>query len=212
MRTSRQAVLHAVWNFLTVIPGWPDAGRTARVLYVLPVAVPVVALAGLAAWAFLVRGPEIRRVRTAGLPGMQVEAEIAALERSGAEMQSTAAGPALERARRLALGDAAQVAARLAEMRAGAATHGWSATLHAGELVPPAEGELLAHRTIRGRLLPEPGNTTPFNSLLALLDEFFPSDVHGNLVRLTIRADDQGSIGADFGALHAVCPPDEKAP
>ncbi len=212
MKTRLLALIRRAWELLTVIPGWPDAGRLTRGLYVLPLVLPLVALAGLFAWSSFVQEPRIRRVRAACEPGLQLEREIAELRLASSDEQATAATESLTTATAGLAESPEQLAARLQAMQEVALARGWNASFHANDVVAPPPGSLLAHRTLRGRLNPTPAHPTPFTSLLAVLEELFPPEAHGGLTRLTVRADEQGLLSAELGARLAVLPPDAKTP
>lgn len=196
----------------TTIPGWPDAGHLARTFYVLPLVVPFFALAALALWVRLVHEPVVNEVRLDCRPALQLEAEIETLRLECSEEQAAASAA---QGSRLGVGlirTPEETAARLVAMQTVATARGWSATLHVNDTVAAAPGSVLAHRTLRGRLVPVPANAAPFRSLLQLLEEILPPESHGGVTRLTVRADEQGHITAELGARLAVQSPDAQTP
>jgi hypothetical protein len=181
---------------------------------VAPLVVPFVGLLGLAGWDRFVREPELLQVRAICQPALQLEEEIAALRLQWSEGQANEAAAA---ARGLAAGllhGPADLAAQLDAMRAAAAARGWVATVHAndpdGESSSAAPG--LAHRSVRGRLVPAAGNPAAFASLLSLLEQLPPRGKHAGLTRLTVRADEQGRLTVEFGARYGALPPDAQTP
>ncbi len=213
MKINLKAARQDTWDFLTVIPGWPDAGRIARTLYVLPLVVPFVALLGLACWDRLWREPRIREVRAICQPALQLEEEIAALRLQWSEDQATESAASTTALMAGLLRGPDELDLQVVAMRQAATAHGWAATIHAND--PEAENPGatgLVHRSVRGRLVPAPENRAAFASLLALLEQLPPPGKHGSLTRLTVRADEQGRLAVEFGVRYAARPPDAKAP
>ncbi|MFT3828725.1 MAG: hypothetical protein QM691_03365 [Opitutaceae bacterium] len=212
MQTRLLALGRRAWQFLTVVPGWPDASRAARLLYALPLIVPLVAFAGLLGWSTLRAEPRERKVRARCQPSLQLDAEIAELRLTCSDEEAVAASQALEHATADLARTPEQAGARLAAIQSAALARGWVATLHANDAVTVAEGAPIAYRTIRGRLDPVPGNPQPFSSLLTALEEMFPPGAHASLTRLTVRADEQGRCSAELGGRLAVLPADAQTP
>ncbi len=213
MNTRLKTVGHEAWDFLTVIPGWPDAGRIARTFYVLPLVVPFLALLGLLAWNRLIREPQVNQVRAVCQQALQLEDEVAALRLAWSEDQAAESAAASALLTAGLLRDPADLAAQIATMQTAATALGWSATIVANDPdnePPNADG--LVHRSVRGRLVPAADNPAAFASLLALLEQLPPPGKHGSLTRLTVRADDQGRLAVEFGARYAARPPDAKTP
>ncbi len=215
MQTRRQAALRTAWRFLTVIPGWQDAGRIARFFYVLPLALPFLALLLLFAWDRLVRRPQIDHVRAACAEARQLEAEIEILRMEWSEEQARLLAGAGDELRESLRRNSSEVGTLSADMRALASTHGWNAVLYENE--PEADpgdqaGPAVVFRTVRGRLTPTPQNPAPFTTLRKLLDGFVPAGRHGALTRLSVRADEHGNLSVELGVRFAALPLDEKAP
>ena len=215
MQTRRQAALRTAWRFLTVIPGWQDAGRIARFFYVLPLALPFVALLLLFAWDRLVRRPQIEHVRAACAEARQLEAEIETLRLEWSDEQARELEAAGDRLRESLLRTSSEVGTLSADMRALALTQGWNAVLYENE--PEQDtgeqaGPAVVFRTVRGRLTPTPQNPAPFATLRKLLDGLVPPDRHGALTRLSVRADEPGNLSVELGVRFAALPLDEKAP
>lgn len=214
MKTRLLETLRGIWNFLTVIPGWPDAGRVARTFYVLPLAVPFLVLLLLWSWAQAFRHPEMRAVRTATQQAVALETEVGQLRDRWPESAVGESAAATARARGEALRSPEDLEAQLAAMRASAAASEWTATLHPGEpeFLAHADGLAVAFQPVRGRLVPLAGNENGFASLLTLLDRLIPSGKSGSITRLSVRVDDQGRLAAELGLRFAALPHDEKAP
>ena len=214
MRTRLLETLRRIWNFLTVIPGWPDAGRVARTFYVLPLAVPFLVLLLLWGWVEALRLPEMRAVRAATQEAVSLEAEVGQLRDSWPESAVGESAAATACAIAQALRGPEDLETQLAAMRAGAAAHGWTATFFPGEpeLRTTAGGLPTAFQPVRGRLAPVAGNENGFASLLTLLDGLIPAGKSGALTRLAVRVDDQGRLAAELGVRFAALPHDEKTP
>lgn len=214
MKTKLLETLRGMWNFLTVIPGWPDAGRVARTFYVLPLAVPFLVLLLLWGWAQTFRHPEMRAVRAATQAAVALESEVGQLRDSWPESAVGESAAATARAIAQTLRSPEDLEAQLAAMRASATTHGWTATFYPGEpeLRTTAGGLTTAFQPVRGRLAPLAGNQNGFASLLTLLDRLIPAEKSGALTRLAVRVDDQGRLAAELGVRFAALPHDEKTP
>ncbi len=213
MKINLKAAGQDAWDFLTVIPGWPDAGRIARTLYVLPLVVPFIALLGLAGWNRFSREPRIREVRAICQPALQLEEEIAALRLQWSEDQATESAASTAALTAGLLRGPEDLDLQVAAMRKAAAAHGWVPTVHANDPDVENPGSTgLVHRSVRGRLVPAPENRAAFVSLLSLLEQLPPAGKHGSLTRLTVRADEQGRLAVEFGVRYAARPPDAKTP
>ncbi len=214
MKTKLLAAARAGWNFLTVIPGWPDAGRLGRTLYALPLVLPVFGLLVLAGWSQLVLGWQRGQVRAAAQPVVDLEQAIADLRLECSDAQAVEAAESITRLAQVLIQTPEEFAAQLTAMRAAAAAHGWGATLHAvdPENEPAGTDPVLRYRSVRGRLVPAAGNPAAFASLLKLLDGLPPPGKSGSLTRLTVRADEQARLSVEFGVRYALRAPDEKTP
>jgi len=214
LKTRLIAAVRGAWQFLTVIPGWPDAGRVARTFYVLPLAVPFLVLLLLWGWDRIVRSPEMRALRDSSRPAVQLEAEVDELRGTWPDTATAESASATARCVQATIRNPADMDAQLAAMRASAAAQGWGAVFHASdaELQPPATTAPVVFQPVRGRLTPAAGNQASFASLLVLLDRLIPADKRGGIVRLAVHGDEQGHITAEIGVRFAALSPDEKTP
>jgi len=214
LKTRLLTALRAGWLLLTEVPGWTDAGKVARTIHALPIAVPFFALFVLVGWLQLVRGPAIQHVRQSHQPALALEEEIAALRLAHSDEQAAESAAATERLTRTLLQGPDDLAAQMDAMRAAASAAGWVATLHPNDAGDENSGSdaPLHYQTARGRLAPAANNGHAFASLLLLLDRLVPAERHGSLTRLTVRADDQGRLSAEFGVRFAIRPTHEKTP
>ena len=214
MQTRLLTALRAGWLLLTEVPGWTDAGKVARTIHALPIAVPFFALFVLLSWLQFVRGPAIQQVRQSHQAALALEEEIAALRLEHSDEQALESAFATDRLTDTLLQSPADFAAQMDAIRAAANASGWVATLHAndaGDENPGADVPLL-YQTARGRIVPAADNSHAFASLLQLLDRLIPAERHGSLTRLTVRGDDQGRLSAEFGVRFAIRPTHEKTP
>lgn len=214
MKTKLKETSRGIWNFLTVIPGWPDAGRVARTFYVLPLAVPFLVLLLLWSWEQAFRRPEIRSVREATQEAVSLETEVGQLRACWPESAVGESAAATARAIAQTLRTPEDLEAQLAAMRASAAANGWTANFFPGEpeLRSPVGGPKIAYQPVRGRLAPVAGNGNSFVSLLTLLDRLIPAGKSGAITRLSVRGDDQGRLATELGVRFAALPHDEKTP
>lgn len=213
MKAETLKVLRRFWRFLTIIPGWPDAGRLARTAYALPLAIPFSGLLLLWAGDTLVRRPAIEAVRDNCAPAEALEAEVDSLGYACSDAQVAETAAAVAALEAGVVGDPAQLQVLMDRMRATATAKGWSVALIANEPELPAPGapRSFVFQTLRGRVTPLEGGGD-FRTLLGLLEEFVPAEVRGGVSRVAIRADEQGRLAADIGVRLAVSPPDEKTP
>lgn len=214
MKTKLLAAARAGWTFVTVIPGWPDAGRLGRTMYALPLVLPVVGLLVFLGWSQIVLGLQRGRVRAASQQVLDVEQAIADLRLQCSDAQAEDAADSVIRLAQVLIQSPEEFAAQLTAMRAAAAALGWEATLHAvdPETEPSGTDPVLRYRSVRGRLAPASDNRAAFASLLKLLDTLPPAGKSGSLTRLTVRADEQARLSVEFGVRYALRAPDEKTP
>jgi hypothetical protein len=214
LKTRFIAALRGVWQFLTVIPGWPDAGKVARTFYVLPLAVPFLVLFLLWGWDRIVRSPEMRALRDSSQPAVQLETEVAELRETWPDTATAESASATASSVQATIRNPADMEAQLAAMRASATALGWVGVFHAGdaEPQPSAAAVPVVLQSVRGRLTPAAGNQASFASLLTLFDRLAPADKRGGIVRLAVHGDDQGHITAEIGVRFAALSPDAKTP
>jgi hypothetical protein len=214
VKTRLLAAGRAGWNFLTVIPGWPDAGKLGRTVYALPLVLPLLGLLVLVFWSQCIRGPQMSAMRAAHRSVVQLEQEIAALRLEYSEEEAAESAAATARLTEGLIRTPEELSAELGVMREAATAKGWVATLHANDSANEASATDAPLRfwTVRGRLAPAADNRACFASLLGLLDRLPPAGKGGSLTRLTVRADEQARLNVEFGVRYAVRPPDAKTP
>ncbi len=213
MKAEIARVSRRIWRFLTVVPGWPDAGRLTRSLYALPLVVPFAGLLLLWGWDLSVRRPGIGSLRAACAPAVVLAEEVEALAFGGSDAQAATVAEEVASLQAGLVRDAAALGVLMERMRGRAASAGWDASMVANEPVLPAPGERppLVYRSLRGRLAAGEA-AGDFRELLLLLEELVPAGVRGGVSRVAIRADEQGRLSVDFGVRLAVFPPDEETP
>jgi hypothetical protein len=194
LKTELTLRCQAVWQTLTEVPGWPDAPRAVRVRRMLPIAFPATAFFGLLLWHFAWAQPSMARVRAEHEPVLQLAREVEALRAVSSESASAAVATQASEAARMLLENSAALAAELQGVQELARSAGWQAT--AQVLPPPPEARpetaMLQFLPARLRLVPLPGNTTPFPSLLTLIEQLSAAKTRIDLTRLTVRADEEG--------------------
>ena len=194
MKNSLQNFGRVCWRILTEVPGWPDAPRNLRIRRLLPIIAPVVAMLLLFLWNLVWVHPRIQAVRTAHQPILTLAQEVADLQLSGSDLHATETAARAAEVGRTLLTEPSQLAPALEKLKAMAHDHGWEATFHSisASAPPPAPEAAVSFVMARGKLVAAVGNTHPFPSLLTCLEQFSPSDPWIDLMRLALRADEQG--------------------
>jgi hypothetical protein len=193
LKNQRLIVLKQLWLMLTDVPGWPDAPLWARLRRASPVLLPCLGMLALAVWHFGIHAPRVRAELQAVQPLLALEAEIASLQLAGSEQQVADLAERAEIASRLLFDSNEDVAPFLRSLKKEAADRGFDATFIRSEdpgEPPPAEA-VIAFVPVRGRLTPLAANTDPFGTLLALLERLNTTGKRIDLMRLSIRADEQ---------------------
>ncbi len=196
------------WNTLTEVPGWPDAPRKLRIRRLIPAVVPVVALASLFLWDQIHTLPQIRAERASFQPLLALEQEVDGLRLAGSDSAAAEAAAKAAEASGMLLASPKQLPLLLDEISTTARNRQWDAVFQvlpaAGD--PRRQDDPLQFLVARGKLAPSPGNTQPFATLLALLDQVSPPNRVIDLTRLSVRADEQGRLSAEI-MLRAGCRP-----
>jgi hypothetical protein len=210
--------LRSAWLLLTEVPGWPDAPRSIRLRRALPLALPATALLTLMLWNAAIVQPRTQAERAAHQPLVDLEAEIQALRLTCSDQEAgDLAARAAEADAQLAA-DPAEAGALLRTLKATAAEKGWDAVFHVADAStePAADDAQLVFVSAKGRLAPSAspisGHLTRFSSLLALLEQFSPSNRRIDLTRLAIRADEQGRYSVEVNLRLACRIAHEKTP
>jgi hypothetical protein len=193
LKTKPILALKNGWLMLTEVPGWPDAPAWARLRRASPVLVPCLGMLLLAVWNFGFHAPRVRVENEAVLPLVALEDEVAMLQLASSEQQVAELAERAAIATRLLFESREEVAAFLRSLKKEAADRGFDATFVSseGSGEPSSEGALISYVPVRGKLVPLPGNSEPFGPLLALLERLTTAGKRIDLMRLSVRADDQ---------------------
>jgi hypothetical protein len=194
------------WHILTEVPGWPDAPRRLRLRRLLPAAAPVAAILLLFLWNQLWNTPHIKAERTSYQPLLALEQEVASLQLAGSDAKAAETTARSAAVSQMLLPNPKQLVPVLDELARTARARGWEATFQAlpTPTANPQPENLLQYVTARGKLVPAPGNTQSFATLLVLLEQLSPPNRSIDLTRLTVRADEQGRLTAEV-FLRAGC-------
>lgn len=198
MKTDLKRLVRSWWHVLSEVPGWPDAPRSVRIRRVMPMIVPCVAAVGLLAWRTAVAGPQVEAIRQEQAPLRSLEEEVAALRLSCSDQQAAelAQRAAVAAGRLLPAGD--DGAGTLRQLADGFRGLGWEATFQSYEQADAGEVDApIGYLPVRGRFTPAPGNPAPFPSLLTALDTVASSNKRIDLVRMTVRTDEQGQTSVE---------------
>jgi len=194
LKNSLQNFARVCWRILTEVPGWPDAPRNLRIRRLFPIVMPVAALMLYFLWNLVWVHPRIQRVRTAHQPILALDQEVADLQLSGSDLHASKTATRAAEVGRTLLTEPSQLVPALEKLKATAHEHGWEATFHSipGSTPPLPPEAQVSFVMARGKLVAAAGNTHPFPSLLTCLEQFSMSDPWIDLMRLALRADEQG--------------------
>lgn len=213
MKTKLQRFVHAVWQVLSEVPGWPDAPRSVRMRRVLPVLVPCALAVALGSWKITAVDARLRTQRAEHAPLLVLEQEVADLRLGCSDQQAAElAHKAIEAGAKL-LPSADDAPAYLKPLATDLRGLGWEAQFQAFASTDGGdEPGLVAFAPVRARLAPLPGNDAPFGSLLAAFDKLSAAGKRIELTRVVIRADDEGKPSVEAHLRIAARPPHEKIP
>lgn len=203
-----------VWTILTEVPGWPDAPRKLRIKRLIPIALPLAVMLLLQLWSLAWKNPHIRAERIAHQPLMALEEEVTNLRLTYSEQQASETAARADNAGHILLSEPTQLSSTLEKLKEVARSFGWEATFNATAApTPPSPTEAQIYfLPSRGKLVPIAGNAQPFSSLLAYLEKLPSSDQWIDLIRLTLRADEQGRHTVEIYLRSGCRVPNEKAP
>lgn len=207
MKDKLKAVLRTPWLLLTEVPGWVDAPFSARLGRAFPIVFPAGATGFLILWSFVWQAPHIRATREALAPLTSLAQETTTLQIAYSEQQTVDLAERASIASRLMLGRPADLGPFLSSLNKEAVARGWESQLQAGDLSGEATvaGGVIAYLPVRGKLTPANGNTETFPSLLAVLERFSTSGKRIDLMRLSIRADENRWQSVEVN-LRLACP------
>lgn len=207
MKDKLKAVLRTPWLLLTEVPGWVDAPFSARLGRAFPIVFPAAATGLLLLWSFAWQAPQIRATRETLAPLSSLAQEITTLQLVFSEQQTVELAERASVASRLLLSRPADLAPFLSSLNKEAVSRGWESQLQAGDLSGEAAvaGGAIAYLPVRGKLTPGNGNAETFASLLAVLERFSTAGKRIDLMRLSIRADENRWQSVEVN-LRLACP------
>jgi len=151
----------AIWLILTEVPGWPDAPQRLRVRRLIPLVIPVAAMALLFLWNVAWHQPRIQATRTAHQPLLALEQEVANLRLLVSDLQATELSEHAAKSARILLPEPSQLTPLLETLTAKAHARGWEATFHqmTGSATPPAPDAQIYFVSVRGKYVTAAVNT-----------------------------------------------------
>jgi len=206
LQTKAANKVRNVWLLLTEIPGWPDAPLWPRLRRMLPIAIPCVATAVIAIWTYGIQAPRFDAEVAALQPFAALEQEISSLQLFS-EQEATELKERVALTSRSLLETPQELAPFLKSLKKEASDRGWEANFQASDLSgdPAGDGAVVAYLPVRGRLVPSVGNSDQFSSLLALLERLSTVGKRIDLMRVSIRADEQKWHAVELN-FRLVCP------
>lgn len=206
MKTKIVSFALLCWGMLTEVPGWPDAPRWMRWRRALPIVLPCVGALLLLGWNTAIRNPRMQAVRAAHQPLFALEEEIAALGMSSSEQQAQELSAKSAEVAQWLLNDPAELGPLLNTFKKEGGSLQWDATFQAADTSgeTPEPDAQVSFLPVRGRLVSTRDNSSPFPSLITLLERFSATGKRIDLTRLAIRADEQGRYTAELN-LRLVC-------
>ncbi|MDX2186323.1 MAG: hypothetical protein SFV32_05285 [Opitutaceae bacterium] len=199
-----------IWSVLTEVPGWPNAPWSERFKRILPLLVPLVLLIGLVTWVYAIHLPERRRHEAAATSLLALEAEVSSLALHTSDDQAKETSERAAAARQGLVTDPEQRQRLLNALQQQALAAGWNVTFQAGETPVVFNSRHYGSLSVRALFKPQPDNQRPLGSLLTFLEGLTQAPKRIDLIRLAIRADEQGWHTVEAGLLLAVPIPNEK--
>jgi hypothetical protein len=192
--------IDAGWRILTEVPGWPDAPRKLRIRRLVPVVAPLAAMALLFLWNLTWNFPHIQAAKADQQPLLVLQQEVADLKLASSELHATDVAARAAQVGRALLPEPDQLASVFDTLKENARIRNWDATFHSipDSGTPPPTVPQVSFALARGKLAPASGNTEPFPSLLAFLDQLSASGPWIDLTRLTLHAGEKGRLTAEI--------------
>jgi len=187
-----------IWAFLTDVPGWPDAPKALRFRRLIPIAVPCVLLFGLFVWSQFFRAPERNAERATDLPLQALQVEVNQLQLACSDQQATELSAQATQAHGLCVEESA-LPPVLRSLKQQAVEKGWEATfvtVDRSEETPPPEA-VVAYYPVRGKMAAKASGQA-FENLVSFLEQIPRAPKRIDLMRLTVRADEQGRYAAEL--------------
>lgn len=207
MKNKLIAILRTPWLLLTEVPGWVDAPFSARLARATPILLPAAAACAVLIWNISWLAPQVRSTREALTPLSGLAQEITTLQLVYSEQQTLDLAARATVVARSLLNSPADLPPFLNSLKKEAAARGWDAHLQAGDISgePTVAGGMISYLPVRGKLTPIEGNLETFTSLLSVLERFSTSGKRIDLMRLSIRADENRWQSVEVN-LRLVCP------
>ena len=206
MKNNFQNLGNVCWRLLTEVPGWPDAPRNLRLRRLFPIVLPVAAMILFFLWNLVWVHPRIHAARTAHQPLQALEQEVEGLQQACSDLHASESAARAATVDQMLLTEPKQLTPILEKLKASAHSRGWEATFHPITVptTPPPPEARVYFVTTHGKLVTTASNAQPFPSLLTCLEQFSTSDQWIDLMRLTLRADEQGRPSVEI-YLRAGC-------
>jgi hypothetical protein len=190
LKTKTPSRGQAFWQVLTEVPGWPDAPVSARVRRALPVVLPLIALFVLAVWRWNSLEAQLQAYRAETRPLLALENEVFRLENSVSPEAVAELNERAVVASRLLVKTPEEITALMTGLKNEAEARGFDATWTVGESEENEDG-VVTFTPVRGKLTAKPNIADPFNGLLAMLDRLQAAGKRIDLMRLSVRVDEQ---------------------
>lgn len=193
MKTKLMGWIRTARRILTEVPGWPDAPLSMQLRRAMPVLIPCGAMVLILDWHLLVHAPRAREQSRALQPLLALQTEVETLRINCAEPRVAEFADRAAAASRLLLPSPRALPEFLATLKQDAALKGWDAQFVAadpGAMVPGAD-DVVGYLPFRGKLVPLATNPSVYASFLDLLERYSGSERRIDLVRLSVRADEQ---------------------
>lgn len=207
MKNKLIAILRTPWLLLTEVPGWVDAPFSARLARAAPIILPATAACAVLLWNLSWLAPQVRSTREALAPLSALAQEITTLQLVYSEQQTLDLAARASVVARSLLNGPADLPSFTSSLKKEAAARGWEANLQPGDLSgePAVAGGMISYLPVRGKLAPIEGNLETFSSLLSVLERFSTSGKRIELMRLSIRADENRWQSVEVN-LRLACP------
>ncbi len=206
-------MFRSVWHLLSDVPGWSEPPLKLRIRRLIPIILPVGLILALLGWSFLVRQPQIKRIRISNSPLVTLNDDINQLSIECSNQQAGELVVEAGKASQMLLPSIEAAPEYLQDLRKTVNQYGWVASFKDYEPVstPADETTSIVFVPAAGKMIPAEGNLKPFPSLLELLTQFSSSTSRIDLTRLAIDVDEKTKPTVELNFLIASHPTDEKA-
>ncbi|RKX35565.1 MAG: hypothetical protein DRP71_03260 [Verrucomicrobia bacterium] len=175
------------------MPGWSEPPLKLRIRRLIPIMLPIGLILALLGWSFLVRQPQINRVRISYSPLVALNDDINQLNIECSDQRAGELVIEAGEASRMILPSIEAAPEYLQDLRKTVNRYGWLATFKSYEPVsgPTDEETPITFVPAAGKMIPTRENRKPFPSLLELLTHFTASANRIDLTRLAIGVDEK---------------------